>query len=62
MPPAGMRFEKSAAQINQQADEYLKAGNFATTSISGRAIRRRDFKNLCKLGPAGRIGLSWPTC
>src|SRR5580698_8991901 len=38
-------FEKSAAQIRQQADADLKAGNFATTSISGRALSMtRDFK------------------
>lgn len=38
-------FEKTAAQIQQQADAYLKAGNFATASISGRALSMtRDFK------------------
>jgi len=38
-------FEKSAAQIRQQAEADLKAGNFATTSISGRALSMtRDFK------------------
>jgi hypothetical protein len=38
-------FEKSAAQINQQTDAYLKAGNFGTASISGRALSlTRDFK------------------
>ena len=38
-------FEKSAAQIQQQADADLKAGNFATSSISGRALSMtRDFK------------------
>jgi hypothetical protein len=38
-------FEKSAAQINQQANAYLKAGNFGTASISGRAFSlTRDFK------------------
>lgn len=38
-------FEKTAAQINQQTDAYLKAGNFATTMISGRALSlTRDFK------------------
>jgi hypothetical protein len=40
-------FEKTAAQINQQADAYLKGGNFGTTSISGRALSlTRDFKAL----------------
>jgi tetratricopeptide (TPR) repeat protein len=38
-------FEKTAAQINQQADAYLKAGNFGTAMISGRAFSlTRDFK------------------
>jgi hypothetical protein len=38
-------FEKSAAQIQQQAAADLKAGSFATTSISGRALSlTRDFK------------------
>ncbi len=38
-------FEKTAAQINQQVDAYLKAGNFGTASISGRALSlTRDFK------------------
>jgi tetratricopeptide (TPR) repeat protein len=38
-------FEKSAAQINQQADAYLKAGSFGTASISGRALSlTRDMK------------------
>lgn len=38
-------FQKSGAQIQQQADAYLKAGNFPTASISGRALSpTRDFK------------------
>jgi hypothetical protein len=38
-------FEKTGAQINQQTDAYLKAGNFGTTMISARAISAtRDFK------------------
>jgi tetratricopeptide (TPR) repeat protein len=38
-------FEKSGAQIQQQADAYLKAGNFPTYAISGRALSlTRDFK------------------
>jgi len=38
-------FEKTGAQINQQTDAYLKAGNFATTMLSGRAFSlTRDFK------------------
>ncbi len=38
-------FEKTGAQIQQQADDYLKAGNFPTAFISGRALSlTRDFK------------------
>lgn len=38
-------FEKTGKQINDQADAYLKSGNFATTSVSGRALSLvRDFK------------------
>jgi hypothetical protein len=38
-------FEKTAAQINQQTDAYLKAGNFPSAMISGRALSlTRDFK------------------
>ena len=38
-------FEKTAAQIQQQAAADLKAGNFGTTLISGRALSlTRDFK------------------
>ena len=38
-------FEKTGAQIQQQADAYLKAGNFPTAAISGRALSMtRDFK------------------
>jgi len=45
-------FEKTAEQINQQTDAYLKAGNFATTLISGRAFSlTRDFKPV-QLGTA----------
>jgi hypothetical protein len=38
-------FEKSATQMKQQAEAYLKAGNFQTGSMSGRALSlARDFK------------------
>jgi hypothetical protein len=38
-------FEKSAKQIEQQTDEYLKSGNFQTAPVSGRALSlMRDFK------------------
>lgn len=38
-------FEKTAKQIDDQADAYLKSGNFATASVSGRALSlTRDMK------------------
>jgi hypothetical protein len=38
-------FEKSAKQIEQQTDDYLKSGNFGTAPVSGRALSLvRDFK------------------
>lgn len=38
-------FQKSAAEINQQTDAYLRAANFGTTSVSARALSPvRDFK------------------
>jgi hypothetical protein len=38
-------FEKSAAQMKQQAEAYLKGGSFPTGSMSGRALSlTRDFK------------------
>ncbi|MGA2877774.1 MAG: hypothetical protein ABSG13_02370 [Bryobacteraceae bacterium] len=52
-------FEKSAAQIQQQADAYLKAGNFATASISGRALSMtRDFKPVQLGSDDARIALA----
>lgn len=52
-------FEKSPAQINQQTDEYLKAGDFGTASISGRALSpARDFRPV-SLGPdEGKIAVA----
>lgn len=52
-------FEKSAAQMNQQVDAYLKAGNFPTGSVSGRAVSMaRDFK-LDQLDPdSGQIAVA----
>jgi hypothetical protein len=39
-------FEKTAKQLDQQAEAYLKSGTFGTTSVSGRALSPiRDFKN-----------------
>ncbi len=39
-------FEKTAKQLNDQADAYLKSGSFGTTSVSGHALSpQRDFKN-----------------
>ena len=61
-------FEKSGAQIQQQADAYLKAGNFGTTAISGRALSlTRDFKPV-QLGSedvphrSGRFALRERSC
>ena len=52
-------FEKTGAQIQQQADAYLKAGNFGTTVISGRALSMtRDFKPVQLLGDDPRIALA----
>ena len=52
-------FEKSVAQINQQTDEYLKAGNFGTTSISGRALSlTRDFKPVSLEAEEGKIAVA----
>ena len=52
-------FEKTAAQINQQTDAYLKAGNFATTMISGRALSlTRDFKPVQLGSEDARIALA----
>ena len=40
-------FEKTPAQMEQEADAHLKSGNFATTTFSGRALSMtRDFKPL----------------
>jgi len=37
-------FEKSPAQIEKQLDDYIKAGQFGTTTVSGRAFNPvRDF-------------------
>ena len=39
-------FEKTAKQMNEQAEAYLKAGDFGTISVSGRALSPvRDFKD-----------------
>ena len=49
-------FEKSATQIEAQADAYLKSGNFTTGSVSGRAISMaRDFKAEQLEPDAGKI-------
>ena len=52
-------FEKSLAQLNQQADEYLKSGNFGTTSVSARALSlTRDFKPIQLDADAGRVAMA----
>lgn len=38
-------FEKTPAQIEKQLDDYFKAGQFGTTTVSGRALNPlRDFR------------------
>lgn len=52
-------FQKTAAQINQQAEAYLKAGSFATTSVSGRALSiTRDFKPMQLEADSGRVAMA----
>jgi hypothetical protein len=52
-------FEKSERQIRQQADAYLKTGNFGTASISGRALSMtRDFKPVQLEPDEARIALA----
>ncbi len=52
-------FEKSAAQIRQAADAYLKAGNFGTTAVSGRAISAvRDFRDMPLQTDDGKVAVA----
>jgi len=52
-------FEKTAKQINDQADAYLKTGNFGTTSVSGRALSpQRDFKPMQLDTDDGKIAVA----
>ena len=52
-------FEKSLAQMNQQADAYLKAGTFETTTISARALNpARDFKPMQIEADAGKLAMA----
>jgi len=52
-------FEKSLAQLNQQADAYLKAGTFATTLVSARALSpTRDFKLMQLDANSGQIAMA----
>src|ERR1035438_9307727 len=52
-------FEKTAKQINDQADAYLKSGNFATISVSGRALNPiRDFKGMQLDADDGKIAVA----
>lgn len=52
-------FEKSAKQMNDQADAYLKSGNFATTAVSGRALSAvRDFKAMQLDPDDGKIAVA----
>lgn len=52
-------FQKTSAQVNQQADAYLKAGNFPTGSVSARAISlTRDFKQMQLDTDAGPVAIA----
>jgi len=52
-------FQKSSKEINQQAADYLKAGNFATTTVSARALSpARDFKLMQLDSDAGRVAMA----
>jgi hypothetical protein len=39
----GNAYEKKPAQIEKEVDDYVKAGNYGTTTVSGRAMSARDF-------------------
>src|ERR1700730_1939415 len=52
-------FEKNLTQLNQQADAYLKSGNFNTTTVSARALSpTRDFKPVQLDADSGKIALA----
>jgi hypothetical protein len=52
-------FEKSAKQINDQADALLKSGNFVTGSVSGRALSlTRDMKMMQLDADDGKIAMA----
>jgi hypothetical protein len=52
-------FEKRPAQLNQQADESLKNGNFGTTSVSARALSlTRDLKQEQLDPDAGKVAIA----
>ena len=52
-------FEKSAKQIDEQADAYLKSGSFGTTPVSGRALSPiRDFKAMQLDSDDGKIAVA----
>lgn len=36
-------YEKKRADIEKELDDYMKAGNYSTTNVSGRAMSPRDF-------------------
>src|SRR5581483_971717 len=36
-------YEKKPADIEKELDAYMKAGNYGTTNVSGRAMSPRDF-------------------
>jgi tetratricopeptide (TPR) repeat protein len=52
-------FGKSAVQMKEQVAEYLKAGNFPTTSVSARALSMtRDFKPIVLGSEDARFALA----
>ena len=52
-------FEKSAKQINDQADALLKSGTFVTGSVSGRALSlTRDMKPMQLDADDGKIAMA----
>ena len=52
-------FEKTGKQIDDQAEAYLKSGNFPTISVSGRALSPvRDFKPMQLDPDDGKIAVA----
>jgi tetratricopeptide (TPR) repeat protein len=49
---------KSPAEIARLADEFLKAGNFQTTTVSSRPLAERDFPEKAVDSAAARLALA----